>query len=187
MSELVIPRRFDGTQYREAVIEHLDPDEGTIVLRAVPYGHEVQLDRELFESFAPKAFARAANAPSRCKLWMGHGGALVGHALEVTDKDDGVWVRARFSKTPNAMEARELASDGTLDQCSITFKPSFDNMRVTRKSDGLHVLHQRAGLLGCALVPHGAYSDQAFVASVRADEIDREREAHIAALRALNH
>lgn len=186
-TQLAVPQLYKGIQHREASIEHLDPDEGVIVMKAVPYDYETQLDRELWESFAPAAFARAVNAPSRCKLWMGHDGPLVGHALDVEDRPDGVWVRAKFSATVNAVEAKELAGDGTLDQVSITFKPSFDHMRVTRKSDGLHVRHSRAGLMGIALVAHGAYDTQAYVASVRADEVDREREARIAALRTLNH
>jgi len=185
--DLVVPSVFNGTQYREASIEHLDPDEGTLLVRAVPYDVEAQLDRELFESFAPKAFARASNAPSRVKLWMGHNGPLIGHALDVEDRADGVWIRSRFSKTASATEARELASDGTLDQVSITFKPSWDYMKVTRKADGLHVRHSRAGLLGFALVPHGAYDVGAYVASVRSDAIDRERERRLAALKALDH
>jgi HK97 family phage prohead protease len=186
-AQLEVPQLYKGVQHREATIEHLDTDKGVLVCRAVPYDVEVALDRELHESFAPRAFERACNSASRCKMWMGHDGPLVGHALTVEDRPDGVWVEAKFSNTVNAVEARELAADGTLDQVSITFKPSFDHMRVTRKSDGLHVRHSRAGLMGIALVPHGAYDTHAYVASVRAEEVDREREARIAALRALSH
>lgn len=184
---LEVPQQYKGIQHREASVEHIDPHEGTLLVRAIPYDHEVMLDRGLFEMFEAKAFARAANAPSRCKMWMGHGGPLIGHALDVEDRPDGVWIRSRFSNTPSALEARELASDGSLDQVSITFKPSFDHMQVTRRSDGLHVRHARAGLMGFALVPHGAYDDQAFIASIRESEVDREREARMAALRALVH
>lgn len=184
---IAIPTLYREPQHREAVVEHVDPDAGTVLVRAVPYNFETMLDRGLFELFEAKAFARAANAPSRTKMWMGHGGPLVGHALDVEDRADGVWVRAKFSNTPNAMEARELAHDGSLDQVSITFKPQFDHMRVSRLADGLHVRHARAGLMGFALVPHGAYDTEAFVASVRTDDVDREREARIAALRALSH
>jgi len=186
-ASVVVPSLYNGIQHREASIEHLDPDRGTIVLRAVPYNHETELAHELFESFAPAAFARAVNAPSRCKLWMGHSGPLIGHATSVEDRPDGVWIQGKFSNTPSAQEARELASDGTLDQCSITFRPSADHMRVSRQADGLHVRHSKAGLMGCALVAHGAYDVEAYVASVRDADADREREARIAALRALDH
>jgi HK97 family phage prohead protease len=185
--EFLVPARYQAPQYREAVVEHIDPDEGTILMRAAPYNHEVMLDRGLFESFAPHTFSRAANAPSRVKMWHLHNGPLIGHALDVEDRDDGVWIRAKFSKTPHAEEARELASDGSLDQCSVTFRAQQDYINVTRHADGLHVRHSRAALLGVALVPHGAYDDQAFVASVREADVNREREARIAALRALTH
>jgi HK97 family phage prohead protease len=190
MGELLIPKLYDGVQHREASVEHVDPDEGTVLLRAVPYSVETQLDRELWESFHPKAFARAAAAPSRCKMWHLHQGPLIGHALDVEDRDDGVWVRARFSQTPSAQEARELAADGSLDQCSITFRPQSEFMRVTRKPDGLHIRHDRAALLGVALVPHGQYDSHAYVASVRDaddDAVAREREARMARLRSLDH
>lgn len=187
MSDLIIPKRFDGTQYRAADVEHVDPDEGTILMRAAPYDVECQLDRDLWESFAPATFARAANAPTRVKMWNEHGGPLIGHARSVEDRPDGIWVMAKFSNTPHGSEARELAADGTLDQVSITFKPMSEWMKVSRKPDGLHVRHSRGALLGVALVAHGAYAESAFIASVRDAEAAREREHRIAQLRSLNH
>jgi HK97 family phage prohead protease len=190
MSELELPRRFADVQYREATVEHVDPDERTILLKAVPYDVETALDRDLFESFSKRCFARATKAASRTKLWYLHGGPLIGHALDVEDRDDGVWVRARFSTTINAEEARSLAGDGSLDQCSITFRPLAEFMRVNRKPDGLHVRHDRAALLGVALVPHGQYDSNAFVASVRevdADQTQREREARMARVASYTH
>lgn len=185
---LEIPPPLLLEQHRAATIEHLDTDKGTMLCRAAPYDVEVALDRELFESFAPACFERASNAPTRCKLWMGHGGPLVGHATEVEDRPDGVWLNYRFSNTVNAQEARELAHDGTLDQVSVTFRPMRDHMVVERRNDGLHVRHSRAGLLGAALVPHGAYDEHAFVASVRSDDrASREREARLARLQSLTH
>jgi HK97 family phage prohead protease len=187
MTVLEVPAGWLAEQRREATIEHLDAEAGTILMRAAPYDVEVQLDAKLWESFAPKTFERAANAPSRVKLWHGHQGPLVGHASTVEDRPDGAWIQARFSNTPNAAEARELASDGTLDQVSVTFKPMREHMQVQRREDGLHIRHTRAVLLGVALVPHGAYAEHAFVASVRDMQADRVREAEIARLRALTH
>jgi phage head maturation protease len=190
-----IPQRYQGIQYRTAEVDpkNVDPDEGTLLCRVAPYDHEVPIDHELFESFAPKAFERAALAPTRVKMWMGHGGPLIGHARVVEDKPDGVWVRAKFANTLAAQEARALASDAeddggaTLDQVSVTFKPMRDWMKVTRKADGVHVRHARAGLLGFALVAHGAYAERAMIASVRDGLTDRDREARIARLMALDH
>lgn len=187
MSELLIPKRFNGTQYRTATVEHVDLDEGTILLKAAPYDVETRLDQELFESFAPKCFERAANAPSRCKMWFEHGGPLIGHASEVEDRPDGVWIRSRFSNTVSAQEARELSRDGTLTDCSVTFKPMADHMKVTRKPDGLHVRHSRAALFGVALVAMGQYAEHAYVASVRDSQTDRAREQAMARLRSLSH
>jgi HK97 family phage prohead protease len=190
---LEIPQPLLGVQHRAADIESVDPDEGTLLCRAAPYDVEVALDRQLWESFAPKTFERAASAPTRIKMWNEHNGPLIGHAREIQDRADGVWIRAKFSNTLAGQEARTLASEGSLDQVSVTFKAMPDWMKVTRRPDGLHVRHARAALLGFALVALGAYSEHAFVASVRSDPLDpaeqamREREARIAALRALTH
>lgn len=179
----LLPPRFDGVQYRAADLEHLDLEDGMLLCRAAPYDHEVQLDRELFESFAPGTFARAAEAPHRVKLWHEHQGPLIGHAREIEDRPDGLWIRAKISDTLNGQEARELARDGSLDQVSITFRAQRDWMQVQRRGDGLHIRHSRGWLLGVALVAHGAYADMAHVASVRSDDqIDRDRELRKAAI-----
>lgn len=180
--------RYGEVQYRAATVEAIDPDEGTLLLRAAPYDIETQLTPDLWESFAPATFARAAEAPHRVKLFHNHpsmGGALIGHAREVDDRPDGVWVRAKFSNTAAGLEARELALDGSLDQCSVEFRAIPAWYRVTRRRDGLHVRHSRGHLLGVALVPHGAYDGAAFVASVRDATADQRRDEAIARLRAL--
>jgi uncharacterized protein len=180
--------RFDAVQFRDAEVTSVDMDEGTILLRAAPYDVEAQLDPQLWESFARGTFAAAGAAPHRCKLFHGHttaGGHLIGKALDVEDRSDGVWVRARFANTAAGVEARELAHDGTLDQCSVEFRAIPECYRVTRRRDGLHVRHTRAHLQGVALVPHGAYGEGAFVASVRDAEADHRREQIIAHLRSL--
>lgn len=190
LDEIEVPQQFGDLQHRTATVEHIDADAGTILLKAVPYGVPTQLDRTLWEQFSPGAFSRASNSPSRCKLWHLHNGPLVGHATTVEDRPDGVWVLGKFSNTPNAQEARELAKDGTLDQCSITFRPQPDYMTAVRKADGLHVTHSRGVLLGVALVPHGQYDTDSVVASVRDAEdhrVQRELEERRARLLALTH
>jgi HK97 family phage prohead protease len=172
-----IPARYDTVQERAADIEAVDPDRGTVLLRAAPYGVEAQLDLDLWEQFDRATFAAATKAPHRTKLWNLHGGPLVGHALDVEDRDDGLWVNARFSNTVNGLEARELAADGTLDQCSVTFRPMREWMKAEQRADGIHVRHSRAYLLGVALVPHGAYDADAYVAAVRDADSDKAREA----------
>jgi HK97 family phage prohead protease len=185
-----IPRRYYGVQERVADVEVVDPEKGTILMRAAPYGVEAQIDRELWETFDRKTFAHAVKAPHRCKLWHLHNGPLVGHALDIEDRDDGLWINAKFSNTLNGTEARELAHDGTLDQVSVTFRPQTEWMKLSRDAKGLHVRHSRAHLLGVALVPHGAYDDGAFVASVRdADDESQERARELRKMQILawNH
>lgn len=167
-------------QHREATIEHVDADRGTMLVRGAPYNVEAELVPGVFESFAPHTFERAANpgAASRSKLWLLHDMEQppVGYGLTVEDRDDGVWIDYKFSKTRRAQEAREMAADGTLDQVSVTFNLMRDGWVKEHRDDGWHIRHRRAHLLGVALVPHGAYGDGAFVAAVR-DLEGAEREA----------
>lgn len=177
-----------GIQHRAATVEHIDPEQGTILMRAAPYDVETQIGPRFFESFAPAAFARAAAAPSRVKLWHEHGGPLIGHALAVEDRPDGAWINAKISNTLAGQEARELALDGTLDQVSVTFRAMPDWFKSDKRSDGTHIRHARAGLLGVALVAHGAYGDHAMIASVRDAEeatAQRAREELLARLHSL--
>lgn len=184
MSDLVIPKRFDGTQYRTAEVEVLDVDNGAIAMRAVPYDTETQLADDLFESFTPGAFARATKAPHRAKLFHDHGGPLIGQATSIEDRSDGVYLEARFASTSAAQEARTLASEGILDSASIEFRTMPAHVKVDRRDDGLHVRHDRAHLLGVALVAYPAYQDAA-VLSARDERVEKEREAILAKLRSL--
>jgi HK97 family phage prohead protease len=189
-SELEILRRYDKVQDRVADIEVVDPDKGTILMRAAPYGVEAEIDRELWEQFDRATFAAASKAPHRVKLWHEHNGPLVGHALQVEDRDDGLWVNARFSNTLAGTEARELAADKSLDQVSITFRPQKQWMAVTRDAKGVHVRHSKAHLLGVALVAHGSYGADAYIASVRdadAETAERARELRKMQILAWNH
>jgi HK97 family phage prohead protease len=194
MAPVALPAglRFGEVEYRRADLEKLDVDEGTVLMRAVPYNVETELRPQLWESFAPDTFAAIANAPGRCKMWLEHEGPPIGHAKVVEVRPDGLWVQARFSKTPRAAEARELATDGTLDQCSITFRPvtdplAEDCMTAVQRGDGWHVRHRAGRLLGVALVAHGAYEEHAYVSSVRADQVDAEREERRARLLSYSH
>ena len=100
----------------------------------------------------------------------------------------------KFANTAAARDARELADDGTLDQVSVEFRAIEDGTGYTWRtlSDGTHVKHSRAHLLGVALVPHGAYGDGAFVAQVRSADVmagipAAKRAEVLAHLRALTH
>lgn len=184
---LILPKRFADVQHREAQIEDVDPDEGTILVRAAPYEIETQLANELFETFERGAFANATKAPSRVKAFYQHRGPLVGHALEVDDRADGVWIKAKLAKTASGEEVRELAREGFLTDVSIEFRPMKEYMKATRKTDGIHVRHSRGHLLGFAFVAVGAYGEHAYVASVRDQDEDRMREEAIARLKSLSH
>lgn len=175
-------------QTRAATLAALDVDERLVELRAVPYGVETRLAEHLVESFAARAFANAGKDPARVKLWDRHsteGGHPVGWAEAVTDRADGVYIRARVSATAAGNDLLTLARDGVLDEASVEFQVIPADMRVTRRGDDTIVEHRRARLLGVALVPHGAYGREAVVLSVRDEASDKAREEVLARLRCL--
>lgn len=180
---------YGGLVTRAATIEEFDPDEGTILVRAAPYEVETELTPGLFERFARGTFAAAAAAPHRVKLWLGHStanGTPVGVGRTVEDRRDGLYVRAKIANTAAGHDARELAADGVLDEVSVEFTSNPDWYSARRRPDGVHVLHTRGRLLGVALVPHGAYADNAKVLEVRSLVVQPDpRDAAIARLKSL--
>jgi uncharacterized protein len=189
ITDIEVPALLQGPQFRAAVIEEIaeaDAEERVITMRAVPYDVETQLDAKLLESFEPGAFSRAAKDPARVKLWLGHsttGGHLVGQAFEVEDRADGVWIRARVSRTVAGDELLTLVRDKVLDEASIEFAPIREAMSIERRGSMIHVRHKRGHLRGVGLVPHGAYGRSALVTSVR-DAEDKAAEAQAAAIEA---
>lgn len=179
--------KFGEPQYRRAQIEGIE--DRVILLRAVPYDVEAEVDRNLFESFEPGAFANAQRDPARVKFWFGHsdsGGKIVGQAAAVEDRPDGVLVRSRVSATPAGDELLTLARDHVLDEASIEFRPIPRSMSVRRDGDAIHVRHKRAHLSGVALVPEGAYGRDALVLSVREYREQRDQKRRLEALARLN-
>lgn len=186
-----IPNQFEVPQFRKAKIEQID--DRIIQLRAVPYDVEAEIDRGLFESFEPGAFAAAAKDPARVKLWFIHsndGGRPVGQAMDIEDRADGLIIRAKVSATTAGDELHTLATDGVLDEASIEFKAIPRAMTIRRHGNEIHVRHRRGHLKGVALVPEGAYGRDARVLSVRdirVQHLEKARAEALAALDALNH
>jgi phage head maturation protease len=163
-------------QVRAAVIEDLDAAKGEVYARVAPYGVEADIGGGIIEEFRPGTFARAVKAPDRLSVWSSHGGPLVGRGIEVEDKLDGIWVRAKLGRTQAARDMVLDFEDGILRDPSIEFRPLPEFLSVERRGDAMKVTHRKAHLLGFAMVGEGAYSGSAFVASMRDAEADRARE-----------
>ncbi|WP_028654875.1 HK97 family phage prohead protease [Nocardioides sp. J54] len=184
ITDIEVPRSLQEPQFRSAEIREIAADdERSILLRAVPYDVETQLWDNLYESFAPGAFARATKDPARVKFYLGHGGPLVGMAEMVEDREDGVWIRNIVSRTASGDELLTLARDKVLDEASIEFRIVKGGTEITERDGKTYWRHKRAQLLGVALVPHGAYGRNALVKAVRDDQ-DKAAEVARAAARA---
>ena len=164
-----------AVQYRAATIEDVADHE--ILVRAVPYDAPTDIGGGIVEEFKRGAFGRAAKAAHRLSVWHDHGGPLVGRGLELDDRDDGPYIRAKIGKTAAAEEMLSLVKDDILTDVSIEFRALPDYLQVDRTGDGLRVTHRRAHLLGFALVAEGAYAEKALVLSARDAKRERDAEA----------
>lgn len=167
-----------AVQWRSAVVEDIDTEKRELLVRAAPYLDEyTDIGGGIWERFLPKTFAKASAAPSRLTVLDNHGGPVVGRGIEVEDKPDGVWVRARLGRTRAADDVIANIEDHISEDVSVEFRPLPGWMDMEPYRDGMRVTHRRAHLNGFAIVPEGAYGRDAFVAElVRDDERDRRIE-----------
>lgn len=169
MSELNLPSDFEGTLSRGAELIDVEDSNGDMLVRLVPYGSETELRDGLFESFSPGAVAAAGNAPHRLTLTQEHGGPLVARGTTAQDTAAGFDVVFGFAGTRTAQEARQLAKEGFYRAVSCEFRIQKKFVRADRRSDGLHVTHDRATLYGGAMVATPAY-ESALVLAARSEQ-----------------
>jgi HK97 family phage prohead protease len=167
-----------AVQYRNATVESIDVTTREMMVRAVPYGEDVDIGAGITETFERGAFANAVKEPHRLCVWHDHGGPLVGRGMAVEDRSDSVHIRARIASTAAAKEMLTLIDEKILTDVSVEFGIIRQAMTVKDLGAGeFHVKHKRAHLRGFAMVPEGAYREMAYVESVRSAERGRDVEA----------
>ena len=158
--------RGGAVQFRAAEVQKVEDHE--IYVKAAPYSDTfTDIGGGIRERFLAGAFSGAASAPHRVAIFHDHGGPLVGRATEVTDAADGVYIRAKISRTAAAEEMLTLIEDDILREMSVEFRAVRDGMSVEAKGDLLYVTHRRAHLTGVAAVPEAAYQGQTPILSAR--------------------
>lgn len=136
----------------------VDPEARTVTGIGVPYGETITIWGQR-ERLAPGS-VEAEGA----KLFSRHRDPI-GLVTESRDTDAGWIPVGKFSDTPTANEARQLALDGVLDGLSIGFDPIEYHME--RDDDGQEVIvYDRVRVREVSLVPFPAYPS-ARVESVR--------------------
>jgi len=104
---------------RSVLIDRADQDKRLIHGRAVPYNDPITLWPGLREQFAPGSVTVDDQTP---KLFWQHETAI-GVITNIEDRDDGAYITARISQTPQGDEALTLVRDGVLDRLSVGFLP----------------------------------------------------------------
>lgn len=175
----------DGLQVRAARGFTLTED-GEFTGRAVPYGRPVELMPGLREVFLPGAFTAQMKDPGRVKVAYRHG-EIIGRAVDLEERDDGLWMRGRISDDADLPEARKALAQlrgGLVDELSVGFQSVKGGTVITEDDQGTLWEHRRAALREVSVVPWGAYGRNARVTAVRsnADSV-RVLVEQIAALR----
>jgi hypothetical protein len=123
--------RGDGTvetrTFGLAVELRADGDGRTLVGRAVPYGHTVELPGGGRERFLPGAFNAqlASNQIGQVRIYDSHSSrqsSPVGTTKVLADRPDGLYGEWRISDTTRGNDALELVRSGEVTGLSIGFK-----------------------------------------------------------------
>ena len=160
----------EGLQVRRAAASGFDlSDDGQFTGRAVPDGAPAELGPGLWEQFTRGAVAAQAKDPARVKIAHRHG-EIIGRAMSLEERDDGLYVLGRIDTSGDIAEARTALAQlrGELvDEMSVGFKTVRNGFIVEPYKGGTLVTHRRAALREISVVPWGAYGRKATVAAVR--------------------
>jgi len=164
-------------QYRAAEVKDINVPNREMLVKVAPYEVTMDIGGGIDETFKRGTFSRAVKAPQRVSAFWEHGGPLIGRGVQVDDREDGVWVRAKIGRTTAAADVISLIEDELIRDVSAEFRPIPESMTVMQSGGRLSVTHTRAHLIGFAVVREGAYGKDAYVSSVRDERMERDREA----------
>lgn len=165
MSNEMLYRAFDWDKCDVEI--RSEGDEWGLDGIAVPYGVEQRIDHTLVESFAPGVVAHQMNAANRVFLMQNHrahGGAYIGKLRGMRDDAKGLRIDAKISKTSAGSDTRELMRDKVMEHLSVGFYPV-----QSKKMPNGTVMRTKVNLFEVAVVPRGAYGDNATVTAVRSE------------------
>lgn len=153
----------------QAHLEVRETDDGAWELegRIVPYGETVDLPSGERERFAPGAFTDTD--PTDVVLLVGHDRQrAIGRGVELSERDDGAYMRFRLARTPTAAEQRQLVLDGVTRGLSVGFMSRDSRQLRDRITEHTRVILREVSL---ALFP--VYRGAA-ITGVREDQATQE-------------
>lgn len=147
---------------RNFEIREADYDKREVIGRAVPYNEVIDIGGGYQEEFS----SGSVDINSDVKLFRDHKD-VIGKVQELEDRNDGLWVRAKISKTQLGDETLELIKDGGIRSFSVGFIPLVDE-KQDRK-----IVRKKVDLKEVSLVAFPAY-ENASVVEIR-EEIQEEK------------
>jgi phage head maturation protease len=107
--------------------------------------------------------------PADVVLKVGHKGPVVGRGFALQERDEGVHMDFRVSKTLNGDEALTLASDGVMRRASVEYSPRGTQGEVSHKGGKRTVRLSKVALKAVAMTYQPSYEGTA-VTYVREEE-----------------
>ena len=133
----------------------------------VPYGKDQRIHDGLTERFERGAFAHQFRAAHRVRLLDGHsihpGYMQLGHCQDLRDDAAGLYGEFRVVQSTIGDHFLQLAREGSIREWSIGFTP------IAERRDGRVMVRTKASIFETALVPEGAYGEDAAIMAVRQD------------------
>lgn len=146
---------MSNLETRDFEIRETDTEKRTVVGRAVPYNDPIDIGGGLQEKFAKGA----VDLNSNVKLFRDHKD-VIGKVTAMEERDDGLWITAKVSKTQLGEETLNLVNDGAIRSFSVGFIPVKDE-----KQDRT-IVRTKVNLKEVSLVAFPAY-ENASVTEVR--------------------
>lgn len=154
MNEEMITRSFE--------IRNTDEEAREVVGVAVPYNDTINIGGGWSERFEKGSVDITADV----KLFRDHA-EVIGKVSEMEEREDGLWIRAKISKTNLGDETLELVKDGAIRSFSVGFIPLVDE-----KQDRT-IIRKKVDLREISLVTFPAYQ-KASVVEVRQENNQEE-------------
>lgn len=149
-------------EQRSFEIRESDLEKREVLGRAVPFNEDTNIGGGYLERFVQGAVDTTADV----KLFRDHK-EIIGKVINMEEREDGLWIRAKISQTVLGNETLELVKDGAIRSFSVGFIPLKD------EKQNKTIIRTKVDLKEVSLVAFPAY-ENASVVEVRETNIQEE-------------
>lgn len=139
---------------RESATAPVHTSDRMVAGIAVPYGQEIELAENYYETIAPGAWKPRADGLTGMKLLWRHN-EVIGTVTHAENRDEGLYIEARISQTTLGNDVYALLKDRAIDRFSIGFYPQ--DTAASHEDGTTRLTHRAIDVIEVSLVPWPAY------------------------------